>query len=115
MVAAVKRYGFNIIQLDESENPKYIVRSGVADEKEMLLFSKKYAHHFNPPSDYIAVMVCGNADEGCPFIPEAYSRFPLRYKDPKAADDTEDESGAYDNKVLEIGKEMLCLVKLLKN
>ena len=114
MVSALQRFGFNILKLDEIENPKYLIRSGLANEREMVLFSKKYADTFNPQKNFIAVMVCGQADAECPFVPGAYSRVSLPYEDPKVADDTPQETKSYDDKVVEIGREILYLVKYLK-
>jgi len=114
MVSALKRFGFNILTLDETKNPKYLIRSGKAEEREMVLFSKKYADSFNPQKDFIAIMVCDQADAECPFVPGAYSRIALPYEDPKVADDTPQETKSYDDKVLEIGREILFLVKHLK-
>ena len=114
MVSALQRFGFNLLKMDESDNPKYLMRSGVADEREMLLFSKKFADGFNPQKDFIAVMVCGQADAECPFVPGAYSRVSLPYEDPKVADDTDQEMKSYDDKVLEIGREILFMTKYLK-
>jgi len=114
MVSALQRYGFNILKLDENKNPKYLIRSGKASEREMVLFSKKFANPFNPQKDFIAIMVCGQADSECPFVPGAYARVSLPYEDPKVADDTPQEAKSYDDKVLEIGREILFLVKHLK-
>ncbi|MEO1261044.1 MAG: protein-tyrosine-phosphatase [Bacteroidota bacterium] len=114
MVSALQRYGFNILQLDEAINPKYVVRSGAAGEREMVLFSKKYADGFNPQKDFIAVMVCGQADAACPIVPGAYARVSLPYEDPKVADGTPREQKSYDDKVVEIGREILYMVGQLK-
>lgn len=114
MVSALQRYGFNILKLDEAKNPKYVIRSGAAGEREMVLFSKKYAAEFNPQKDFIAVMVCGQADAACPIVPGAYARISLPYEDPKVADDTPQEQKSYDDKVVEIGREILFMVKQLK-
>ena len=114
MVSALERFGFNILKLDESENPKYLIRSGKANEREMVLFSKKITNSFNPQKDFIAIMVCDQADAACPFVPNVYSRVALTYKDPKVADDTAQEAKSYDDKVVEIGREILFLVKHLK-
>lgn len=115
MVSAMQRYGFEILKLDENKNPKYLVRSGQANEKEMLLFSKKYSDQFNPQKDFVAVMVCGQADAECPFVPGAYSRVSLPYEDPKVADDTPLESKSYDDKVIEIGREIFYMTKQLES
>lgn len=114
MVSALQRFGFNITKLEDSPNPKYVVRSGMANEREMILFSKKYSHYFNPSDNFVAVMVCSDVDEKCPFVSGASVRFPLTYLDPKAADDTPQEAKFYDDKVVEIGREILFMVQALK-
>jgi protein-tyrosine-phosphatase len=110
MVNAVKAYGFKVKQLDENANPKYHILLGEEDESMDILFSKVYSENYNPQSNYIAIMVCSQADEGCPFVAGAYKRISLPYLDPKEFDDTELESIKYLEKVKEIGREMLYTV-----
>lgn len=114
MVDAVIRFGFNIQKTNDNQNPKYKAKLSNQDEEETIMFSKKYDDPANPFKDFIAVMVCSQADADCPFVPGAYSRVSLPYEDPKEYDDTEIESKAYDEKVREIGREMLYLGRLLK-
>jgi len=108
MVAAVKEMGISLEQYGHKENPLYIT----ADEH--YLFSKKYDHSFNPSDKLVAVTVCGDADENCPFIPGTLHRFHLGYVDPKFSDDTEEEGKVYFDKVVEVGREMMVLVCELK-
>lgn len=110
MVNAVKAYGFNVKQLDENANPKYHISLGEEDVSMDILYSKVYSENYNPQSNYIAIMVCSQADEGCPFVAGAYKRISLPYLDPKEFDDTELESIKYLEKVKEIGREMLYTV-----
>jgi protein-tyrosine-phosphatase len=107
MVNAVKEYGFKVKQLDETANPKYHVQLGETDESMDILYSKVYSENYNPQSNYIAMMVCSQADEGCPFVYGSYKRISLPYLDPKVFDDTEIEMTKYAVKVNEIGREML--------
>jgi len=113
MVYAVKRYGFELEVLDKGDNTVYqqIIAGKYFGPK---MFSKKYDDTHNPDSDFIAVMVCSDADQKCPFVPGAQSRIALPYLDPKAYDNTPDEQKAYDDKVIEIGREILYVVSLLK-
>lgn len=110
MVNAVKEYGFKVKQLDENTNPKYQIPLDETDESMDILYSKVYSENYNPQTNYIAIMVCSQADEGCPFIAGAYKRISLPYLDPKEFDDTELESIKYLEKVKEIGREMLYTV-----
>ncbi|MBK9149676.1 MAG: protein-tyrosine-phosphatase [Saprospiraceae bacterium] len=114
MVAAVERAGFHVKKLTSGSNPKYIIQSGPEDHNYYVMYSKKYSESYNPQSGYIAVMVCSQADEGCPVVFGADARISLPYEDPKNADGTEYESKAYDDKVREIGREMLYVMKMLQ-
>jgi protein-tyrosine-phosphatase len=114
MVAAIENAGFEVEKIDEEENPKYRLHFSLKNESDELYFSKKYDHVYNPNEHFIAVMVCDQADADCPFIPGAYKRFSLPYLDPKAFDDAENEAKAYQEKVLEIGREMFYLASKLK-
>ncbi len=113
MVDAVKRFGFELEILEKGDNTVYQqVMSGQSFGPKM--FSKKYDDTHNPNSNFIAVMVCSDADQKCPFVPGAQSRIALPYLDPKAYDNTPDEQRAYDEKVIEIGREILYVLSLLK-
>ncbi|MCH2215879.1 MAG: hypothetical protein MK086_11970 [Flavobacteriales bacterium] len=114
MVKAVKDAGFSLYQRDETENPQYASRIDDTCESELILFSKKFTDEFNPQKDFIAVMVCSQADKECPFVPGAYTRVALPYEDPKVGDDTPQEGEAYAKKVDEIGREVLYLVKTIQ-
>lgn len=116
MVNAVKEYGFKVKQLDENTNPKYQIPLDETDESMDILYSKVYSENYNPQTNYIAIMVCSQADEGCPFVTGAFKRISLPYLDPKEFDDTELESIKYLEKVKEIGREMLYMLsKTAKN
>jgi len=103
-VAAMQRAGFQI-ENPGGENPHY--RVAFAEKAENLeCFSKTYDDPFNPQSDFAAIMTCSQADENCPFIPGAAFRLSLPYDDPKAADDTPEETDVYDERVRQIGREL---------
>lgn len=114
MVAALGRAGFPVRKLKAGENPKYHIKLGAEDTSCEVYYSKKYDESYNPQKNFIAVMVCSQADEGCPFVPGVFKRFSLPYQDPKDFDDTDREAPAYDEKVREIGREMVFVVKGLK-
>lgn len=111
MVDSIKRAGFSVHQLDNSTNPKYYIPLSNQDNSLDILYSKKISENYNPQQDYIAVMVCTEADENCPYLPLAEKRISIPYTDPKAFDDTDLESIKYDEKVKEIGREMLFAIK----
>ena len=74
-------------------NPTY--RIYFCDDKPSLLgFSKLYDHTENK-TPYFVLTTCNNADENCPFIPEAIERFHVPYIDPKHADDTDYQDETY--------------------
>ncbi|MEE2973253.1 MAG: protein-tyrosine-phosphatase [Planctomycetota bacterium] len=72
-------------------------------------FSKIHHDSPNPTTDFVAVMVCDDADRGCPIVPGADARFAIPYRDPKVADDTPRESEMYDERCREIAREMIWL------
>jgi len=104
VIHCLERLGFNIQTAGEKNNPHYTI--GWGSNVFSVLFSKMYDDPTNPKENFVAVMTCDHADKNCPFIPGADLRIPIRYTDPKAFDDTPDESKAYLNKALEIGQEM---------
>jgi arsenate reductase len=105
-VKAIRDSGFKVAQLDESENPVYLVY--YSDNKEPLkCFSKVYSDDFNPNKNFAAVMTCSDADQNCPVVFGADSRFPIRYDDPKEFDGTELEEIKYRERFEQIGIEML--------
>ncbi|MEM9823715.1 MAG: hypothetical protein AAF985_21700, partial [Bacteroidota bacterium] len=113
-VAALKRVGLEINSDDVSaENPKYQIR-WTASRSPYLAFSKKYDHPDHPQHNFAAIMVCTEADQGCPFVPGTDFRFSLPYEDPKAFDGTALESSKYDERCRQIGREMLYLLSLIQ-
>lgn len=111
-VASVKRFGFKVSKEGEG-NPKYFVFFS-NDEDPIVTFSKVYDDAANAPTGFAAVMTCSHADENCPFIPGAEARIPVRYEDPKAFDDTDQEAEKYDERSLQIASEMLYIFSRIK-
>ncbi|RMF24660.1 MAG: protein-tyrosine-phosphatase [Bacteroidetes bacterium] len=109
-VAALQRAGFGIEARGKGTNPTYAVTLG-PDLPVLQCFSKTYDHPANPRQGFAAIMVCSEADAGCPFVPGAETRFSLPYEDPKAYDGHPDEQAAYDERVRQIGREMLWAVQ----
>ncbi|MBX3044079.1 MAG: protein-tyrosine-phosphatase [Candidatus Kapabacteria bacterium] len=113
-VRAMKKAGFSIDVLEDGKNPVYLCK--FADGKEPLkAFSKVYDEKSNPQSDFIAVMVCSDADEACPFVSGAAERFSLPYDDPKNFDNTELEESKYDERTKQIATEILYLFSKVRN
>ena len=111
-VDALRRLGLSIEQLEFQSNPRYSVKIN-PDKEPLELFSKKYDHYANPKKDFIAVMVCSDADENCPLVRGCTSRVSLPYNDPKSSDNTDSETAVYDMKCLEIGSEQFALLQLV--
>lgn len=113
-VKALQKAGFKIEKQDDSDNPVYLVY--YSDDKEPVeCFSKVYSDEYNPQKDFAAIMTCSDADENCPVVFGAEARFPIRYDDPKEFDGTELEEEKYNERVEQIGREMLLLFKIVKN
>ncbi|MDA9984777.1 protein-tyrosine-phosphatase [Flavobacteriaceae bacterium] len=96
--------GFSIEQEGVSQNPHYRIQLGGVSLGTF--FSKLFDDPSSPTTGFAAIMTCAHADENCPFIPGAEQRIPVRYKDPKAFDDTPKEAEAYLAKSIEIATEM---------
>ncbi|MEL6276628.1 MAG: protein-tyrosine-phosphatase, partial [Bacteroidota bacterium] len=67
----------------------------------------------NPQEQFAAVMTCDHADQNCPFVPGAERRFSLTYEDPKVADNTPSEKATYDERLRQIGRELLLAFSLV--
>ena len=103
-VASVQRMGFKV-ESEGSENPKYSVWSHKETEP-LVMFSKVFDDKANAAKHFASVMTCAHADENCPFVPGTEERISLRYEDPKAFDDTEQEAEMYDKRSLQIASEL---------
>lgn len=98
--------GFQIVKLSEENNPVYSIKYA-ENEHPIVGFSKTYDNQFNPQSEFAAIMTCNNADVGCPFIPGAEKRIPIKYDDPKAFDNTPQQAEKYQERSNQIASEML--------
>lgn len=108
-VAAIQRDGFKVVQ-KEGDNPVYFVFFS-DDSEHIVTFSKVYDDPINATKEFAAVMTCDHADENCPFIPGAEKRFPLRFEDPKAFDDSPLEEKMYSERSHQIAAELFHLFK----
>ncbi len=87
------------------ENPIYAL-TYAEKAAPIKMFSKLLEDETNPQQNFIAVMTCAEADEGCPFVPGAIARIPLRYEDPKRFDNTNEVEKAYETTSQLIANEM---------
>ena len=112
-VAAMQRCGLKIVADDPAaSNPRYSVFTSDSASPQVC-FSKAYGDAPNPSSDYCAVMTCSQADNACPLVMGCDLRMPIRYEDPKVADDTEFEAQRYDERSAQICGEMLYMMSLV--
>lgn len=91
-------------------NPRYEVKFG--DDLSTTCFSKVYDDPENPQKDFLAIMTCSHADENCPFISGASSRFATPYDDPKLFDNTKLQEEKYLERAIEIGREACYMMSL---
>ncbi len=120
-IAALQQIGVEV-EPDGSEaprgepktaNPVYTVRWG--SDMEATEFSKTYFDAANPQTGFAALMVCGEADAGCPFVKGAAVRISMPYLDPKIYDGSVYESGKYAERRDDIGRLMLCVMMQARN
>lgn len=105
-VNAFRNIGFEITTADSNqENPLYNIR-WQNEMKPYQAFSKSYETPPNPQTDFAAIMVCTEADKGCPIVAGCDFRLALPYDDPKAFDDTDLETAKYNERIKEIGREI---------
>jgi hypothetical protein len=89
-------------------NPVYRVSWG--EGLEAREFSKRYDDPANPAEGFAALMVCGEADEDCPFVKGASARISMPYLDPKIYDGGAYESAKYAERRDDIGRLLLWAV-----
>lgn len=106
--------GFEIQKLSEAENPVYALKFD-ENQHPIICFSKTYFDDFNPKNNFGAIMTCNNADEGCPMVFGAESRFPIKYDDPKAFDGTALMNEKYAERSLQIASEMYFVFSQINN
>jgi arsenate reductase (thioredoxin) len=106
--------GFQIQKLSDTANPVYAVKF-TENEAPIVCFSKTYSNEFNPKNKFGAIMTCNNADEGCPLVFGAEARFPIKYNDPKAFDNTALQTEKYTERSLEIAQEMWWVFQSITN
>lgn len=117
-VAALNAVGFEVEPTGdeaprsspELPNPRYRVRWGTAEGQELVEFSKALGDAALPASGFAAVMVCDEADAGCPVVPGAACRISMPLPDPKAADNTPEEGARYAATRDALGRLMLAVL-----
>jgi arsenate reductase (thioredoxin) len=113
-VKAMQEAGFTISKTKEGDNPVYEVRFAT-EATPVIAFSKKYDDPFNHNKDFAAIMTCSHADENCPMVLGASGRIALTYDDPKEFDGTPLEAAKYNERVHQIGREILYAFSQVKS
>ncbi len=110
---ALRRIGFIVEKMSNNSNPRYRIQySDTFPAFEV--FSKKYDDPENPASGFAAIMTCTHADENCPVVMGSTARISLPFDDPKDFDETNMESIKYNERSLEIGREILYVFSQIK-
>ncbi|MBZ0266418.1 protein-tyrosine-phosphatase [bacterium] len=112
-VAAIKRAGFKIEVSEPDNNPRYLVYFS-EKTSPVTCFSKKLDDQFNPQKDFCAIMTCSDADEACPVVFGCDERIALPFDDPKAFDNTDQETKKYDERCRQIAREMFYVFQTVK-
>lgn len=105
IVETLLQKGFQIEKLSESNNPKYAIKYS-ENATPILGFSKLMDDDFNPKSKFCAIMTCDSANEACPLVPGAELRVPITFEDPKAFDNTPQQTEKYNERSLQIATEL---------
>lgn len=118
---ALKRAGFGVakstIQISQSENevPNIPYEISYAnDVPPMLVYSKKYTDINNPKNNFLAIMVCSEADRTCPNVEGAELRIAMPYDDPKYYDGTPAETEKYDERCRQIARDQFYIMYYVK-
>ncbi|MBU2995869.1 protein-tyrosine-phosphatase [Cellulophaga baltica] len=105
--------GFSIEKLSNTDNPVYSIKY-TTNEAPIIGFSKRFDDTFNPQSEFAAIMTCSSADQGCPFIAGAEKRIPITFDDPKAFDNTPQQTEKYQERSIQIATELFYVFSEIK-
>ncbi len=113
-IKAMQHLGFEITTKNQSNsNPVYSIQW-----KESQIPYEAFSKHFkdfpNPSEHFLAIIVCSEADKGCPFVPGTDFKIVIPFEDPKLFDDTLLESEKYLAHAKQMGTEMIYVLSTLK-
>ena len=111
-IKALKTAGFEISQLTQGQNPRYLVSFG--EDLSTTCFSKVYDDKENPSADFVAIMTCSHAEENCPYIPGVDLRIGITYDDPKDFDGTPQQDEKYLERSNQLALENLYVFSQIK-
>lgn len=101
----LSKQGFQITAISQGNNPVYAIKHS-ENSHPVIGFSKSFDDKFNPQTEFAAILTCSSADKGCPFIAGAEKRIPITYEDPKAFDNTPQQTEKYEERSLQIATEL---------
>mgnify|MGYP006436638223 CR=1 FL=1 len=104
--------GLSIIKQNDRQNAKVQIRYGA--NQQLTTFSKLFDDPENPQQNFSAIMLCDNAAENCPFIPNALQKINLTFPDPKQFDSTNNSLEKYQEVFMQIGRELHFLFRKLQ-
>ncbi|MDG4946439.1 protein-tyrosine-phosphatase [Weeksellaceae bacterium KMM 9713] len=113
VIKTLENAGFEIETIAQTENPIYSIKY-TPNEHPIIGFSKKLDDVFNPSSEFAAIMTCDSANESCPIVNGAEIRIPITYQDPKAFDQTPQQSEKYQERSGQIATEMFYVFSQIK-
>src|SRR5690606_36672192 len=105
--------GFQIKTISKNENPTYSIKYAYI-EHPIIGFSKKLDDDFNPKSEFVAIITCDSANEACPFVSGAEKRIPITFEDPKAFENTPQQTEKYNERSLQIATELFYVFSQIK-
>lgn len=108
-LGALRRTGIQTYSNNQGANPLQYVKVG-ENINPWVMFSKKYSDSTNPPKNFAAMMVCSEADKGCPYVEGADMRIGLPFNDPKEFDNTAAMPEKYDERCKQIATEMFYIL-----
>ena len=112
-ITALERAGFIVYKVNEGGKIYYQVKYSY-NIKPVVIFPKKIEDRTNPPSNFMAVIVCQNAAQNIPVVKGTYNRLELTFNDPLGFEKLDEEKEEYDKVCREIALEMFYLFSKLK-
>ena len=113
IVETLENDGFEIETIAQTENPIYSIKFA-PNEHPIIGFSKKLDDNFNPSAEFAAIMTCDSANESCPIVSGAEVRIPVTYEDPKAFDQTPQQTEKYQERSSQTATEMFYVFSKIK-
>lgn len=113
-IQALERAGFIVYKLKDGGKEYYRVKY-TYDLKPLVLYPKKIDDRLNPPSNFMAVIVCANAAQNLPVVDGTFNRIELPYNDTRGFEGTGEEKKRYDDLCRQIALEVFYLFSRLKH